>query len=149
MSAASSDLTAILARASEKSREALLQAEDEAQAWLEGVRSGAWSADKECVICGRGGKMEDNHIAGWRHGDLTVPMCPPDHREFTEGQDLWDPRWQDRQGTPELNESLLLRGLVDLLRLKARHVPDALVGAYLALASSLREQYVRVGRRTI
>lgn len=150
MSSATGDLTAILARASEKSREALAEAEDEAQAWLEGVRSGALTDSKTCVTCGRAGKLEDNHVAGNRHGGLTVPMCPAVcHRRFTEGQDLWPAEWQSRRRTPDLDLALLLLGLHDLLLLKARTVPDATAGAYVALAESVREQYARVARRTL
>lgn len=149
MSAPAPGLTAILARASEKSREALGRAEDEAAAWLEEVRSGARSHDAECVACGRGPPLQDNHVAGRRHGDLTVPNCLPCHQRFTEGQDLWDPRWGLDARSPELDDSLLIRGLVDLLRLRAEHVPIQRAGAYLALAESLREQYALAGRRSI
>jgi hypothetical protein len=150
LSSTSGDLTAILARASEKSREALTEAQDEAQAWLEEVRSGTPSVDGECVTCGRGGKLEMNHVAGRRHGELTVPMCPAVcHRRFTEGQDLWPAQWQSPKRTPDLDLALLLLGLRDLLLLKARNVPGAKAGAYVALAESVREQYARVARRTI
>lgn len=149
MSASVPGLTAILARASEKSREAQSRAEDEAEAWLEEVRSGARSRDTECVICGRGGRLEDNHIAGRRHGGLTVPMCPPCHRRFTEGQDLWPPEWQSSKRTPDLDLALLLLGLHDILRLRARQAPRSKAGAYVSLAESLREQYALFARRTI
>jgi hypothetical protein len=148
LSSATGDLTAILARASEKSREALAAAEDEAQAWLEEVRSGTLSANPTCVTCGAGPPLEDNHVAGRRHGDLTVPNCRRCHRRFTEGQDLWDPRWNQDGRSPTLDESLLLRGLYDLLALKAEHVSKSRSGAYLALSESVREQYARVARRT-
>jgi hypothetical protein len=149
LSASFLDLTAILARAADKSRGALTRAEDDAQAWLEEVRSGARSQDKSCVTCGRGPPLEANHVAGRRHGDLTVPQCPPCHREFTEGQDLWDPRWQCDVRTPELDEALLLRGFHDLLAIKSRFAPPSRAGAYLSLADSLREQYARSGRKTL
>jgi hypothetical protein len=149
LSSATGDLTAILATASEKSRKALAEAGDEAQAWLEEVRSGALSDSKECVTCGAGPPLEDNHVAGQRHGDLTVPNCLRCHRRFTEGQDLWPPEWQSAERSPDLDLALLLLGLHDLLLLKARHVPAAKAGAYVALAESLREQYARVARRTL
>lgn len=149
MSASVPGLTAIVARAAEKSREALAEAQDEAAAWLEEIRSGARSKDTVCVTCGRAGPLEYNHVAGWRHGDLTVPNCQPCHRRFTEAQDLWDPRWQRKERSPELDASLFLRGLIELLRLKAEHVPAAVSGAYLALAESLREQYAQLGRGTL
>jgi hypothetical protein len=148
LSSASRDLTAILATASEKSREALDEGADEAHAWLEAVQSGARSSDTECVTCGRGGELQDNHAAGRRHGDLKVPQCIPCHQEFTEGQDLWDPRWQSETPNPELDKSLLLRGLYDLLLLRAHNVPKAKAGAYVALAESVRERYAFVARRT-
>lgn len=149
MSAASPDLTAILATASEKSRKAIDDARDEAQAWLEEVRSGALSESPVCVTCAAGPPLEDNHLAGRRHGRLTVPECLRCHRRFTEGQDLWDPRWAREGNSPTLDESLLLRGLHDLLVLKAECVPKSSSGAYLTLAESVREQYARVARRTI
>lgn len=149
MSSATGDLTAILATASEKSRTALDAAQDEAQAWLEEVRSGALSASQVCVACGAGPPLEDNHVAGRRHGDLTVPNCLRCHRRFTEGQDLWDPRWGADAKSSALDESLLLRGLHDLLVLRAGSVPASRSGAYLTLAETVREQYARVARRTI
>jgi hypothetical protein len=149
LSSTSGDLTAILARASDKSREALADAGDEAQAWLEEVRSGARSNDKECVACGSGPPLEDNHVASWRHGTLTVPMCLSDHRRFTAGQRLWDPRYQSPESIPGLDESLLLLGLCDLLLLRARHVPESEAVAFLSLADSLREQYALAARKTI
>jgi hypothetical protein len=149
LSAPGPGLTAICATACRKSDMVLAQAKDEANAYLEEVRSGARSNDKECVTCGRGPPLEDNHLASGRHGDLTVPMCRVEcHPRFTEGQDLWDARWQGEERSPELDESLLLRGLVDLLRIRADHVPVARSGAYLALSESLREQYAFVARRT-
>jgi hypothetical protein len=149
VSSTSADLTAILARASEKSRQALAKGEDEAQAWLEEVRSGSLSGSAACVTCGAGPPLEDNHVAGRRHGKLTVPNCLRCHRRFTEGQDLWDPRWNLDEGSTGLDESMLLRGLYDLLALKAEHAPKSRSGAYLALAESVREQYARVARRTL
>jgi hypothetical protein len=149
LTSAPGDLTAILARASEKSRKALDAAQDEAQAWLEEVRSGALTESKECVTCEAPPTLEDNHVAGQRHGNLTVPNCLRCHRRFTEGQDLWPPEWQSQERSPELDLALLLLGLHDLLLLKARYVPDSKAGAYVALAESLREQYARVARRTL
>jgi hypothetical protein len=149
LSSATGDLTAILARASEKSREALARAGDEAQAWLEEVRGGILTDSETCVTCGAGPPLEDNHVAGRRHGDLTVPNCLRCHRRFTEGQDLWDPRWTAGGRSATLDESLLLRGLYDLTLLRAESIPRAASGAYFALAESLREQYARVARRTL
>jgi hypothetical protein len=150
LSASAPGLSAILARAGEKSREALARAEDEAQAWLEEVRSGTRSADMVCVTCGREGGLENNHVAGRRHGDLTVPLCRGVcHPRFTEGQDLWPAAWQSENRTSDLDLALLLMGLHDLLLLKARNVSDAKSGAYIALADSVREQYARVARRTL
>jgi hypothetical protein len=149
LSSSSGDLTAILATASDRSREALAEAEDEAQAWLEEVRSGALTDTEECVTCGRGPPLQDNHVAGRRHGDLTVPNCAPCHQRFTEGQDLWPPEWQSTKRGPDLDLSLLLLGLRDLLLLRAQHVPRSSSGAYVSLAESLREQFARVARRTL
>jgi hypothetical protein len=150
LSSATGDLTAILARASEKSREALDLAQDEAQAWLEEVQSGSLCESKQCVTCGREGALEDNHVAGHRHGELTVPMCAAVcHPRFTEGQDLWPAEWQSVKRSADLDLALLLLGLHDLLLLRARNVPEARAGAYVALAESVREQYARVARRTL
>jgi hypothetical protein len=150
LSASHPGLTAILARAAEKSREALALGEDEAQAWIEEVRSGALSDSGTCVTCERTGTLEDNHVAGRRHGDLTVPMCREVcHRRFTEGQDLWPATWQSPVRSPDLDLALLLLGLHDLLLLKAQNVPRARAGAYVALAESVREQYALIARRTL
>lgn len=149
MSASRPGLTVICATACRKSDTELAHAKDEANAYLVELRTGTRSQEVECVTCGRGPPLQDNHVAGWKHGDLTVPMCVPCHQRFTECQDGWDPRAGLVERSPELDESLLIRGLVDLLRLKAEQVPVARSGAYLALAESLREQYVQAGRRTL
>lgn len=149
MSSAGSDLTAILARASEKSRAALSAAEDEAAAWLEAVRSGALSKVDYCVTCDGGPPLEDNHVGGRTHGDLAVPMCIPDHRRFSERQGAWDPRWTAGPRSPELDEAFPLLGLYELLLLRAERVARSKSGAYLALAESVREQYARAARRTV
>jgi hypothetical protein len=138
-----------MARAAEKSREALSEGSDEAQAWLEEVRSGSKSDDNECVTCGRTGALQDNHVASRRHGDLTVPQCQPCHQSFTEGQDLWDSRWLSSNRNPDLDVALLLRGLYDLLQQRATFIPESRRGAYLSLASYLREQYTLAGEKTL
>ncbi|MFI5417722.1 MAG: hypothetical protein ACHQ2Y_02325 [Candidatus Lutacidiplasmatales archaeon] len=149
MSASAPGLTVIVSRASAKSREALSDGEDEAAAWLEAIWSGSRSNDRECVTCGRTGALQDNHLASGRHGELTVPQCQPCHQGFTEGQDLWDARWWSAVRSPELDDSLLLRGLYDLLRQRARFIPGSRRGAYLSLADYLREQYALAAARTI
>ena len=149
LSASVPGLTASLARASEKSREAFSESENEAQAWLEETRSGARSQDKECVTCGRGPPLEDNHLAGKRHGDLTVPMCLADHRRFTAGQRLWDPRYHSSERTAELDESLLPGVSMTCCYSVARHAPDSTALAYLSLADSLREQYTLAAGRSV
>ena len=149
MSASSPGPTAIMVRASEKSRKALSEGEDEAAAWLEEIWSGSRSNDTECVTCGRTGELQDNHLASTRHGELTVPQCQPCHQEFTEGQDLWDARWRSPRRSPELDESLLIRGLYDLLRQRARFIPESRRGAYFSLADYLREQYALAAARTV
>ncbi|MGI0132814.1 MAG: hypothetical protein ACREDK_06975 [Thermoplasmata archaeon] len=149
MSVSSPDLTTIFATVYEKSREARAEADEEAEAWLEEVRSGARSEDVVCVTSGHGGKMEGNHVAGEKHGDLVVPMCIPCHQKFSQGQKLWPSEWLDERRSPDIDMMLLLLGLHDLLILRSRHVPDHAVGAYLSLAASLSEQYQRVARRTV
>ncbi len=74
-------------------------------------------------------------------------MCSPCHRRFTERQDLWPAQWRNPLRNPDLDLSLLLLGLHDLLQLQARHVPEGTSGAYLSLAASVREQYARVSAR--
>jgi len=141
------DLTVILTTACERSRERTERAGEEASAFLEGARSGALNRSRKCVLCERGGPLEDHHIAGQRHGDLVVKVCPSCHQRLTEHQDSWDPRWQDANRTSALDRSLLLRGLVDLLEERARFVSEP--GPYFSLAASLREHYAREGRTTL
>jgi hypothetical protein len=49
----------------------------------------------------------------------------------------------------ELDDSLVVRGLYDLLRQRARFIPESRRGAYLSLADYLREQYALAGSRTL
>lgn len=149
MSSAPGDLTAILATASEKSRRARADSEDEAGAWLEAVRSGALSEVEFCVTCDGGPPLEDNHVAGHHHGDLTIPQCLGCHRAFTARQGAWDPRWTKGPKTPELDQAFLLLGLYELLRVRAERVPLVRAGAYLTLAEFVREQYAYAAKRTL
>jgi hypothetical protein len=137
------DLVVALGRAGEEARRRLDRGVGEATAWAMWVLAGAPGA-RGCVVCGSRGKKELNHVAGRRHGDLVIPLCIGCHRRFTEGQDEWDGRWQLDARTPELDRSLLLRGLLDLIEAKADHSIEP--AAFLAFAGRIRELYARAAR---
>lgn len=147
MTLAPEDLSGILAIACERSGERAERARGSASAFLEGARSGAFSRSRKCVLCGRSGPLEAHHIAGRRHGEQVIKVCPQCHQRLTERQDLWDPRWQSAGRSSPLDLSFLLRGYIDILEERSRFVAEP--GAYLSLATSLREQYVRIGRTTL
>jgi len=137
------DLLTITASATEAARREFEGTLDEATAWVEWLQAGAPSP-AGCVICGSLGPIEAHHVAGRRHSDLTVPACIPCHRRLTERQHGWDPRWLSETRSPELDRSLIVRGLSDLCEERGRFEP-----AYHVLAKRLRAQYARLARATI
>jgi hypothetical protein len=143
MNASFPDLSVAIGRAVEEARRRLEEELGEAIAWVEWIRAGAPGA-KGCVLCGSRGKKEMNHIAGRKHGDLVVQLCIGCHRKFTAGQNTWDGRWQSEKRSPDLDRSLLIRGLLDLTEARAAFSREP--GAYLALAGRLRELYARAAR---
>jgi len=145
MSSASPSLTVPIARAAEEVRERLESGLDEVTAWVERVRAGALDSNA-CAICERkDGPFEEHHVAGRRHGDLTVAACRSCHRRLSERQNGWDPRWQSEEHSPALDESLLLRGLSDLCEERGRHFGPA----YHELGKRLRAVYGQRARETI
>jgi alpha/beta superfamily hydrolase len=137
------DLLIITASATEAARGEFEGSLDEAAAWVEWLQAGAPSA-AGCVICGSLGPTEAHHVAGRRHSDLTVPACVPCHRRLTERQYGWDPRWLSETRSPELDRSLIVRGLSDLCEERGRFET-----AHHVLAKRLRAQYATLARKTI
>lgn len=115
----------------------------EASAWVEWLQAGAPGATG-CVVCASAGATDSHHVAGRLASDLTIPVCVPCHRRLTERQNGWDPRWLSEGRSPELDRSLLVRGLSDLCEERGRFD-----GAYHALAKRLRGQYARLARVTV
>jgi hypothetical protein len=137
------DLLPSLARATEAARDDFQSHLNEAAAWVEWIRAGAPGA-RACVVCGSGGPVEIHHVAGRRHSDLAVPACATCHRRLTERQNGWDPRWLSDERNPELDRSLVVRGLSDLCEERGRWG-----SAYHVLAKRLRARYALLARETI
>jgi hypothetical protein len=135
----SSDVPALLARATEAARTEFERKLSEATAWAEWVRAGAPHANA-CIVCGQGG-TEAHHIAGRHNSPTTVPVCPPCHRRLSERQNGWDPRWVRPDNPPDQKEALLLRGLSDLCEERGRFDP-----AYHLLGKRLRAAYAKKAR---
>jgi hypothetical protein len=138
------DLTLALGRVTEETRRRMDTGVGEVAAWVTWILAGAPGA-KGCVVCGSRGRRELNHVAGRRHGDLTVPMCVGCHRRFTERQDRWDGRWRGEARTPELDRALLIMGLLDLVELRTNFAREP--GVCQAYAGRLAELFATsIGR---
>ena len=134
-----------LARAIDETRSRLEEGIDEVSAWVERVQTGALDPG-QCAICERtDGPFEGHHVAGKLNLDLTIPACLLCHARLSERQNGWDPRWQSEDNSPELKETLLLRGLSDLCEERARHFGPA----YHVLGKRLRATYAKHARETV
>jgi hypothetical protein len=102
-------LTASVSRAALSAHEEADEEGDQASAWMELLRTASLESEC-CAICERrDGPFEEHHVAGRRHGDLTIPACLPCHRRLSERQNGWDPRWQSEERSTGLDESLVAR----------------------------------------
>jgi hypothetical protein len=137
------DLLPLTAAATEAARAEFEKSLSEATAWVDWLRAGAPSANG-CVVCGSAGPIEAHHVAGRRHSNLTVPVCVSCHRRLSERQYGWDPRWLSPERSPELDSSLVVRGLSDLCEERGRFDP-----AYHFLGKRLRARYAALARETI
>jgi hypothetical protein len=136
--------SSFIADAVDEARRRLDEQLAEASAWLEWVARGAPAA-KGCVVCDIPVKTEGNHVAGWRHGDLVVPMCVNCHRRFSRAQYTWDPAWQSEACSAALDETLLILGLAQLCEQRADHRGPT----HLELADRLRAMYFVRAREMI
>ena len=145
MSTASFPSPTALARAIDETRSRLEDGIDEASAWVERAQTGVLEPG-QCAICERkDGPFEGHHVAGRQNSGLTVAACVRCHDRLSERQNGWDPRWQSEDNSPELKDTLLLRGLGDLCEERARHFGPA----YHELAKRLRATYAKRARETV
>ncbi len=87
-----------------------------------------------CAICGEKAE-EEHHLATKRYDPaLTVSVCKRCHAELTIKQKLW----QKTNEKDEAREEFTLRGLIDLLNLKAEVAGDK---RYKELADSLSQEF--------
>jgi hypothetical protein len=135
-----SALLPIFGRATEAARETFQDRLNEAAAWVEWVQSGAPGANG-CIICGSSGPLELHHVAGKNNSETVVPVCRPCHERLSERQNGWDPRWVRADNSPDLRESLFLRGMSDLCEEKGRFS-----STYHFLGKRLRAAYAKVAR---
>lgn len=140
-----STLTAPISRAVDLAHEEAEKEGDDASGWVELVLSGSLGRG-QCAICEhRDGPFEEHHVAGRKHGELTVRACLLCHTRLSERQNGWDPRWQSEARSPALDESFLLRGLSDLCEERGRHFGSE----YHRLGKRLRAVYALRARGTI
>jgi hypothetical protein len=141
----SDSLFVAISRAVEQARDRLDEGLNQAGAWIERVRTGGMNG-RLCAVCRRAyGPFERHHIAGRRNSDLTVSVCLRCHRRLSGRQKEWDPRWQATGNSRDLKESLLIRGLSDLCKERARYSSPA----YRELGRRLRATYFRRARETV
>ncbi len=81
-------------------------------------------------------ELELHHIAGKKHDYRTITTCIRCHVKLTNGQKLWDARWWRGNQSENLKIAFFLKGLHDLLTLKADKTGNS---AYRALAEMLVE----------
>jgi hypothetical protein len=138
-----SDLTGTVGRSVDTVYQAIPRQVGATSAWIEWVKSGA-SGAVGCVVCDSRVETEEHHVAGKFNSDLKVPVCERCHARLSERQNGWDPRWVREGNSPELKQSLILRGLSDLCEERARFEGCAFHEA----GKRLRAQYAVAARAT-
>lgn len=74
---------------------------------------------KYCEICGATKGLERHHIAGRKHDSRVVLVCKECHQHLSAKQNLWGEEWLKRGLPTEKRHKFFLRGLIDILELKA------------------------------
>lgn len=85
----------------------------------------------QCEICNSTEKLELHHIAGRKHDYRTLTVCRVCHEELSAHQIQWDGRWWKVDQPDGVREAFFLKGLRDILTLKAKKANNTL---YEALA---------------
>lgn len=86
-----------------------------------------------CVLCGYHldpRNIELHHIAGRKHGDVTVPVCHNCHQTLSRAQSDWPEEWLSSNQSPEVEMALMLRGQSDIHQLiskQLRQMSDDLI----------------------
>ncbi|MEM3502850.1 MAG: HNH endonuclease signature motif containing protein [Nitrososphaeria archaeon] len=91
---------------------------------------------ESCEICGSDKQLELHHIRGRKHGTECITVCKECHKTLTDNQRLWDRSWLDHES--ENNESFLIRGLIDVCKLKYEKTQ---IEIYRLFAEKLTERF--------
>lgn len=74
-----------------------------------------------CIICDHDDPLdfENHHVAGKHNNSLTVSLCRNCHGRVSRKQRYWSKRWTNMNNPQNQKDAFLMRGISDLLRLKA------------------------------
>jgi hypothetical protein len=71
-----------------------------------------------CMCCGYIGDPWDfqkHHVAGRKHGDMTIVLCHICHNRFSRTQRHYPKAWLERDLPPKLRAAFMLRGQSEVL----------------------------------
>lgn len=91
---------------------------------------------EQCEICGRVEGLQLHHIAGRKHDYRTVTLCEDCHGWHSNRQRAYGKEWEEGDQTTQVKLAFYVRGLIDLLELKAVKTGDS---NYRTLAESFYE----------
>lgn len=96
------------------------------------------SNDKKerCEICNSRDSLESDHIAGRKHDYRTATLCFECHQWHSKRQRAYGKEWEHGDQPDNLRKAFFLKGLIDLLELKAIKTGNS---NYRTLAESYNE----------
>jgi hypothetical protein len=79
-----------------------------------------------CIFCSIFNPLvlEEHHIAGRKHSDITLTVCANHHAILSRMQGAWPKEWLQKDIPVHKRVALFLKGLSDILRVEA----DELLG---------------------
>lgn len=83
----------------------------------------------DCLVCGAKPEpklLESNHIAGEKHDYRKETLCVECHREFTEVQMTWSPKWYKYEQPEPVRRLFLYMGIRDILVLKSKKTGNSI-----------------------
>jgi hypothetical protein len=78
-----------------------------------------------CSLCGYSDEfliLHKHHIAGRKHSDITVTVCPNCHERLSLEQRAWPSIWLKKTVDQNIIYGLMLRGLADLSKIMSEQL---------------------------
>lgn len=80
-----------------------------------------------CCLCGYYDDpriLEEHHISGRKHSDITITVCPNCHKILSLGQRSWPKEWLKYDNNNIIKTALELRGFSDIDKLRSQRLRE-------------------------